>query len=79
MTLRETHTPSPTSDLPDLLLGAMDALGRDPEFAVQKQPMAEKLTFPDRSDGALFAVHPEPEFRFQKPGHRLHHALPRRQ
>ncbi len=49
--------------------------------------MAEELTFPDRSDGALIAVYPElmrfqllrHEFVFQKPRHRVHHPLPRRQ
>src|SRR5271165_1468646 len=49
------------------------------ELAVQEQPMTEKLTFPDRSDGALFPVHPELEFPFQKPCYRFHHSLPRRQ
>jgi hypothetical protein len=29
--------------------------------------MAEKLAFPDGSDGALFAVHSQLEFPFQKP------------
>jgi hypothetical protein len=79
MTCAKTHAPRPAGNLPDLLLGAIYAFGRDPEFAVQKQPMAEELAFPDRSDGALFTVHPELEFLFQKPGHRFHHSLPRRQ
>ncbi len=41
--------------------------------------MAEKLAFPDRSDGALFTIEPELEFVFQKPGYRFHHSLPRGQ
>jgi hypothetical protein len=41
--------------------------------------MAEELAFPDWRDSALFAVHPELEFLFQKPGYRFHHSLPRRQ
>ena len=65
--------------LPDLVLRAFYTLGRDPKLAVQQQPMAEKLAFPDRSDGALFTVHPQPEFLFQKPRHRFHHSLPGRQ
>jgi hypothetical protein len=37
--------------------------------------MAEELALPDRCDGALFPVHPELEFSFQKPRDRVHHAL----
>jgi len=74
--LREANAPRPAGNLPDLLLGAINAFGRDPEFTVEEQPMAEELPFPDRSDGALFAVYPELEFPFQKPGHRFHHSLP---
>jgi len=77
--LGQTNASIPTGDLPDFLLRTLDALGRDPELSVQKQPMAEKLAFPDRSDGTLFAVDAQPEFSFQKLHHRLHHSLPRRQ
>ena len=48
--LRETDAPVSTGDLPDLFLGAFDAFGRDPEFTVEEQPVAEKLSFPDRRE-----------------------------
>ena len=69
----------PTGDLADLLLRTLYALGSDPELTVQQQPMAEEFAFPNRSDGALFAVDAQPEFPFQKLHHRFHHSLPRRQ
>src|SRR5256885_8587532 len=47
--------------------------GRDPEFAVQEQPMAEEFAFPYCGDGALFAIHPELELSFQKLSDRFHH------
>jgi hypothetical protein len=68
---RGVHAPCPAGNPPDLLPGAMNAFGRDPEFAVQKQPVAEELAFPDRGNGALFAVYPKLEFLFQKPGDRF--------
>jgi hypothetical protein len=74
----QTDAPVPTGNLSDSLFRAVDAFGRDAGFAVQKQPVAEELSFSDRSYSALFTVHPELEFLFQKPGHRFHHALPRR-
>jgi hypothetical protein len=77
--LRQANAPIPTGDLPDSLLRALDALGSDPKLAVQQQPMAEELAFPDRSDGALFAVDAQPKFLFQELCHRFHHSLPRRQ
>ncbi len=77
--LHEANAPVSTGNLPDLLLRASYAPGRDPELTVQQQPMAEELAFPNRSDGALFTVHPELEFVLQKPSHRFHHPLPRRQ
>ena len=77
--MRQANAPIPTGDLPDFLLRALYALGSDPKLAVQEQPMAEEFAFPNRSDGALFAVHPELEFLFQKPCYRFHHPLPRRQ
>src|ERR1700746_3148022 len=49
--LSQTNASIPTGDLPDFLLRPFDALGGDPELAVQQQPMAEELTFPDPSDG----------------------------
>ena len=67
--LRQTHPTVATGNLFDLLLGALDAFGRDSEFAVQQQPMAEELSFSDRSDGALFPVHPEMQLPFQEPYH----------
>jgi len=60
--LRKIHAPGPAGNPPDLLLRAIYALGRDSEFAVQQQPMAEQLTLPDRCDVALFTVYPKPEF-----------------
>jgi hypothetical protein len=51
-------------NLPDFLLRALYALGRNPELAVPEEPMAEELAFPDRSDGGLFAVYAQPEFLF---------------
>ena len=77
--LRETDAPVSTGNLPDLLLRAVHAPGRDSGFAVPQQPVAGKLALPDRSDGALFVVHPKLEFLFQKPGYRFHHALAGRQ
>ena len=41
--------------------------------------MAEEFAFADRGDSALIPVYPELEFLFQKPCHRVHHPLPRRQ
>src|ERR1700690_3800215 len=76
--LRETDAPVSTGDLPDLFLGAFDAFGGDPEFTVEEQPVAEKLSFPDRSPGALSAVDSKFEFPFQKPSSRIHPPLPRR-
>ena len=54
--MREANAPVAAGNLADLFLSAFDDFGRDPEFAVQPQLMAEEFTFPDRSDGALFAV-----------------------
>ena len=77
--LGPANTPMATGDLPDFLLRAFDALGSDPQFTVQQQPMAEEFAFPNRSDGALFAVNAQPELLFQKPHHLFHHSLPCRQ
>ena len=77
--LRQTNAPVTTGDLPDFLLGAFNALGSDPKFAVQEEPMTEELSFPNRSDRTLFAVDAQPEFLFQKLYHRFHHSLSGRQ
>ena len=50
-------------------------LGAIPSLPFQEEPMAKELAFPNRSDGALFAVDAQPEFGFQKPYHRFHHSL----
>jgi len=42
----QTDASVPTGDLPDFLLCPFYALGRDPELAVQEEPMAEELAFP---------------------------------
>ena len=65
--LPQTNAPITTSDLPNFLLSAFDALGSDFKFAVQEEPMTEELSFPDRSDRTLFAVDAQPELLFQKP------------
>src|ERR1700730_5107860 len=70
--LCQTNAPVPTGDLPDFLLGALDALGSDPKFAVQEEPMTEELSFPDRGDRTLFAVDSHAESLF----HQLYHPLP---
>jgi len=77
--LGEANAPIPAGNLPDLVLGAFDAFGRDSEFAVQQQSVAEELAFPDWGHSALFAIDPEFEFLFQEPCDRRHHALSRRQ
>ena len=54
--LRQAFALVPTGDLPDAFLGALDALGRNPELAVQQQPMAQELALPDLGDGALVTI-----------------------
>lgn len=46
--LRQADAPVSTGNLPDLLLRASYALGRDAGLTVQKQPMAEEPSFSDR-------------------------------
>ena len=59
--MHETNASVPAGDLPDALLGALDALGRDPELAVQQRPVAEELALPYLGDGALVTVYAKPE------------------
>src|SRR5260370_21438451 len=74
--LHQTNAPVPTGDLPDFILRASYALGRNPELAIQEQPMAEELALPNCADSALFTVHTQPEFLFQNPPHLSHHSSP---
>ena len=64
--LRQANRPIALGDLPQARRAALEALRRNAECAARVQPVAEELAFPDRSNGALLPVDPEPQAAFEE-------------
>src|SRR5262249_9725827 len=70
--LRQADRPIAFGDPAQAILGALQALRRDAESAVGAQPVAEKLAFLDRGNGALLLIDPQPQAASEKAGDRGH-------